>query len=94
MLRLITKNLLFKEHIAQGWKLFGKTGLGSSIDENSKNLKLRWFIGWVENDQNYFPFAYLLQENEIDIFQTVSRVKQLLDESNLLNSCEKRCINN
>lgn len=77
----ITKNLLFKEEISQGWKLFGKTGLGSTVDKDGKNLQVRWFIGWVENSQNFFPFAYLMQEHEIDIFQTVPRVKQLLDES-------------
>lgn len=25
------------------------------------------FIGWVENAQRFFPFAYQLQEHEIDI---------------------------
>jgi beta-lactamase class D len=79
----MTKNLLFKEEIPGGWKLFGKTGLGSTVDENGKSLKVRWFVGWVESDQNFFPFAYLLQEHEIDIFQTVPRVKVLLEESNL-----------
>ena len=81
----MTKNLLFKEEISHGWKLFGKTGLGSTVDENGKNLKVRWFVGWVESGQNFFPFAYLMQEHEIDILQTVPRVKQLLEESNLWN---------
>lgn len=81
----MTKNLLFKEKISQGWTLFGKTGLGSTIDENGENLKVRWFVGWVENDQNFFPFAYLIQEHEIDVLQTVPRVKQLLEECNLWN---------
>lgn len=77
----MTKNLLFKEEIAGGWKLFGKTGLGSTIDENNKSLKIRWFLGWVESYQNFFPFAYLLKEHEIDILQTVPRVKVFLEEA-------------
>lgn len=81
----MTKNLLFKEEIARGWNLFGKTGLGSTIDENGKKLKVRWFVGWVESAQNFFPFAYLMQEHEIDSLQAVPRVKQLLEESNLWN---------
>lgn len=81
----MTKNLLFKEEISHGWKLFGKTGLGSTVDKFGKDLKVRWFVGWVENDQNFFPFAYLLQECEIDALQTVPRVKQLLEESKLWN---------
>lgn len=80
----MTKNILFKEENAQGWKLFGKAGLGTNIDENGKILEVRWFVGWVENDHNFFPFAYLLQEHKIDILQTVPRVKQLLKESNLI----------
>lgn len=86
----MTKNLLFKEEISQGWKLFGKTGLGSAVDENGKNLKVRWFVGWVEKGENFFPFSYLLQEHEIDALQTVPRVKQLLEESNLWNVREER----
>jgi len=62
--------------------------LGSTVDENGKNLKVRWFVGWVESSQNFYPFAYLLQEYEIDILQTVPRVKQLLEESNLWNLSE------
>lgn len=84
----MTRNLLFKEEITKGWKLFGKNGQGSTF-ENGKNLKVRWFVGWVENDQNFFPFAYLLQKHEIDVLQTVARVKQLLEESNLWNSREE-----
>ncbi len=80
----MTKNHLFKEEISHGWKLFGKTGLGSTVDETGKKLKVRWFVGWVENDQNFFPFAYLLQEYEIDILQAIPRVKQLLEESKFM----------
>lgn len=78
----MTKNLLFKEEISLGWNLFGKTGLGCTFDKYGKSLQVRWFVGWVENGQNFFPFAYLLQEHEIDVIQTIPRVKQLL-ESNL-----------
>ena len=81
----MTKNLLYKEEVSEGWKLYGKTGLGSAVDKNGKKLKVRWFVGWVESGQNSFPFAYLLQQHEIDILQTVPRVKQLLKESNLWN---------
>lgn len=77
----MTRNLLFKEEMPQGWKLFGKTALGSTVDENGKKLKVRWFVGWVENDQDFFPFAYLLQEQEIYVSQTIQRVKQLLEIS-------------
>ncbi len=76
----MTKNLLFKEELAYEWKLFGKTGMGSTIDKDDTNLKVRWFVGWIENNRKFFPFAYLLKEHEIDTVQTVPRVKHLLAE--------------
>lgn len=79
----MTKNILFKEEIPTSFKLFGKTGLGGMLDENDHPVQIRWFVGWVENAHNFYPFAYLLQEHEVDILQTVPRVKQLLEESYL-----------
>lgn len=77
----MTKNLLFKEESALGWKFFGKTALGCTVDAQGKNLQVRWFVGWVENTQMFFPFAYLLLEQEIDMLETIPRVRQLLGES-------------
>lgn len=77
----MTREILFKEEMNEGWQLFGKTGLGSTFGENNQKLKLRWFVGWLEVDDRSFPFAYLLQQDEVDILQTVPRVKQLLVEA-------------
>lgn len=79
----MTKKLLFKEEFASGWKLFGKAGLGTTTDKNGENLRARWFVGWLENGHNFFPFAYLLKEKEVDTQQTFPRVKQLLEETML-----------
>ena len=62
----MTKVLLFKEELAEGWKLFGKTGMGSMQDEDGKHLRFRWFVGWVEKDKAFFPFAYNIREKEIN----------------------------
>jgi beta-lactamase class D len=72
----MTKALLFKEELPEGWKLFGKTGWGD------KNLGVGWFVGWVEKDQSFFPFAYNIRE--INLAQRIPRVKQLLAESNVM----------
>ena len=82
----MTKRLLFKEELSEGWELYGKTGLGSIVGEDGGNLKVRWFVGWIEKEQIFFPFAYQLLEVEIDVGQTIPRVKQLLVESKLINS--------
>jgi beta-lactamase class D len=67
----MTKLLLFKEESPDGWKLFGRTGYG-------------WFVGWIEKDHNFFPFAYHICEQKINPDQRIQRVKQLLLESNII----------
>jgi len=67
----VTKKLLFLEEWPNGWKLFGKTG-------GPKHGG--WFIGWLENEDQSFPFAYTLFDPHADRFQRISRVKQLLSE--------------
>ena len=67
----MTKLLLFKEESPEGWKLYGRTGHG-------------WFIGWIEKDHHFFPFAYHIREQRINPEQKIQRVKQLLLESNVM----------
>lgn len=81
----MTRALILKEELSKGWKLYGKTGLGTYFGQNESNLKIRWFVGWIENDCAFFPFAYQMREKEADVSQTVPRVKQLLVESNVMN---------
>ena len=81
----MTKVLLFKEELSERWKLFGKTGSGSIVGQDSKKLEVRWFVGWIEKDQIFFPFAYQLRKEEVDFSQIVPRVKQLLVESNVMS---------
>ena len=78
----MTKALLFKEELPEGWSLFGKTGWsGSYIGEDGKTLEHGWFVGWIEKDHIFFPFAYLIRDKKINRDQRIPRVKQLLMES-------------
>ncbi len=74
-----TKMLLFKEDLPQGWKLFGKTGWsGSYIGKDGKMIEHGWFVGWIEKDDRFFPFAYLIRDEKIALDQRIPRVKELL----------------
>ena len=75
----MTKRLLFKEELVNGWILNGKTGLGTDFSENP--LKVRWFVGWIERKNQVFPFAYQFVEKNVDASQTLPRVKQLIQKS-------------
>jgi beta-lactamase class D len=45
----------------------------NSFRQDEVNLKIRWFIGWIEKDCAFFPFAYQMPEKEVDNSQTVPR---------------------
>lgn len=80
----MTKVLLFKEELPEGWKLYGKTGKGVIREQDGQNLEVVWFVGWVEKDHTFFPFAYNVREIKIPPGQSIPRVKQLLVESKVM----------
>lgn len=69
-----TKALLFLEELPHGWKLYGKTG--TSLGE----FEIGWFVGWVEKDDAFLPFAYNIREKKIDVTKRIPRVKELLQD--------------
>lgn len=78
----MTKKLLFVEQLPGGWNLFGKTGwTGSMIQEDGKSSEIGWFVGWIEKEDKFFPFAYNICEDKIDLAQRIPRVKELLLQS-------------
>jgi beta-lactamase class D len=82
----MTKTILFKEELSEGWKLFGKTGWsGSDITKDGRTLEHSWFVGWIEKDHSFYPFAYLIRDKKINLDQRIPRVKQLLVESHVMN---------
>jgi len=81
-----TKSLLYIEDLSGGWKMFGKTGMGSNGD-----LAIGWFVGWVEKEHMFFPFAYNLCERQVDPSLRILRVKRLLQESNFIDRLEGEC---
>ncbi len=70
----MTKQLVFIDAFHK-WKLFGKTGQGS-IDGH----ELGWFVGWIEKDNRFYPFAYTIRDTKIDLSKRIPRVKELLME--------------
>ena len=82
---VMTRAILFKEELPQGWKLFGKTGWSGSIGRNDATvLEYGWFVGWIEKGTHVFPFAYLIRDKKIALEQRVPRVKQLISETDIL----------
>ncbi|MGB7128193.1 MAG: penicillin-binding transpeptidase domain-containing protein [Candidatus Rhabdochlamydia sp.] len=81
----MTKKLLFVDQLPEGWNLFGKTGwTGSIMQEDGKNSEIGWFVGWIEKEDKFFPFAYNICEGKINLAQRIPRVKKLLVQSNVM----------
>jgi beta-lactamase class D len=79
-----TKVILFKEESTEGWKLFGKTGAGSSPVEDGQTLEHSWFVGWIEKGKRFYPFAWLIRDKKISMEKRIPRVKQLLVDSHVM----------
>lgn len=55
-----TKNILYIQELAGGWKLYGKTGNGRQLtSDKMQKLPLQhgWFVGWIEKDGRIITFA-------------------------------------
>ena len=76
---LMTKTILFREVLSGGWALYGKTGF-SPVDDQ----QIGWFVGWIEKDHEFFPFAYQIRDVEINLDQRIPRAKELLLEYRIL----------
>lgn len=82
----MTRAILFKEELPEGWKLFGKTGWsGSDVTKDGKTLEHSWFVGWIEKDNHFYPFAYLIRAGKINLDERIPTVKHLLVESGVMS---------
>lgn len=74
-----TRAIVFKEESPEGWRLYGKLGYSSTdVPE-----EFSWFVGWLEKEEQHFPFAYLIRAKNIRLEKRVPRVKQFLAETSL-----------
>ncbi len=56
----MTKDIMYIQELAGGWKLYGKTGSGQQLTKDkSQKLPLQhgWFVGWIEKDGRVITFA-------------------------------------
>jgi beta-lactamase class D len=63
----MTKNILFVEDLKNGWKFYGKTGMGSLLNaDGTKNPDLYhgWFIGWIEKGDRRIIFSNHIEDDK------------------------------
>jgi len=61
-----TKKIMFIQEMAEGWKLYGKTGSGRQIDKegNKTDLQHGWFVGYIEKGNRKIMFASHITDSE------------------------------
>ncbi|KTD73426.1 class D beta-lactamase [Legionella tucsonensis] len=62
----MTKDILYLQELAGGWKLYGKTGTGLQLNDKSQKLSLQhgWFVGWIEKNGRVISFASHIADSE------------------------------
>jgi beta-lactamase class D len=83
-----TRNIILVEEMPNGWKLYGKTGLGTICQRDGRSCQVGWFVGWVEKEGDFFPFAYHIREATVNTGKRIPRVKQLIDKSRIMAVAE------
>jgi beta-lactamase class D len=75
----MTKNILFVDELKNGWKLYGKTGMGSLLNsDRTKNPDLYhgWFIGWIEKGDRRIIFSNHIDDDKKEETVASLRAKQ------------------
>lgn len=79
----LTRELFFLETLADGWKLYAKTGTGFKHNSDGSldyDHQIGWFVGWVTKDNRSIIFAqYIENKNKMDTLAS-SRAKALAKE--------------
>lgn len=74
----MTKNILFVEELKNGWKFYGKTGMGSLINaDGTKNPDLYhgWFVGWIEKGDRRIVFSNHIEDDKKEEIGASQRAK-------------------
>ncbi len=74
----MTKNILFVEDLSDGWKLYGKTGMGHVLNADgthTADLYHGWFIGWLEKDDRRIIFSNHVIDDRVEEVPASLRAK-------------------
>lgn len=77
---MMTKNILFVEELKNGWKLYGKTGMGYMLnDDKTKKPDLYhgWFVGWIEKGGSRIIFSNHIDDDKKE--ETVASLRAKAD---------------
>jgi beta-lactamase class D len=90
----MTRNILYIEDLPGGWKLYGKTGSGSLLnDDRTKKLDIQhgWFIGWIQKSNRKIVFVrHIVDDKKETEFAGPRAKKETREELLRLIEIEKK----
>ena len=51
----------------------------------TEGIEIGWFVGWVQKENNFFPFAYNICEPKVEPSLRILRAKELVKEVVFIN---------
>jgi beta-lactamase class D len=88
-----TKEIMFIQEMAGGWKVYGKTGNGLLKDKNGNKTDLQhgWFVGYIEKNNRRVVFAsHIKDEAKQNVFASFRARNEALNKLlYLINELEK-----
>jgi beta-lactamase class D len=89
----MTKNIMFIQEMAGGWKLYGKTGNGKQFDKDGNKTELQhgWFVGFIQKNEKTIVFAsHIADDKKEDVFASFRVKNEALNKLYyLINNLEK-----
>lgn len=88
-----TKNIMYVQELPGGWKLYGKTGNGVTLDKkgNKTDMQQGWFIGYMEKGDKKVVFAsHIVDDKKQNTFASMrARNEALLKLWPIIEELEK-----
>jgi beta-lactamase class D len=89
-----TKAILFVDNLDKGWKLYGKTGMGTQRDAEGNKTELQhgWFIGWIEKKHRKIVCVYHIVDAQKELDYAGRRAKKLATKHmrHIINDIESK----
>jgi beta-lactamase class D len=66
-----TKQIIYKETIFNGWKVYGKTGTGHNQRKDGTKImdqQIGWFVGWIETQERKIIIVNFVEKDFSDVY--------------------------